>query len=53
LDLAGVIDRVCPMRDVGSLGHGQVIEGHVTQGWKQALNALSTVSEGRISEHAR
>jgi hypothetical protein len=31
---------------------GRLIEGHVTQGWKQALNALSTVFEGRIPEHA-
>jgi len=29
----------------------QLIEGHGTQGWKQALNALSTVFEGRIPEH--
>jgi transposase len=26
LDIAGIVDRVCPMRDVGSLSHGQVIE---------------------------
>ena len=26
LDIAGIIDRACPMRDVGSLSHGQVIE---------------------------
>lgn len=32
---------------------GRLIEGHVTQGWKQALNALSTIFEGRIPEHAR
>jgi putative transposase len=31
---------------------GRLIEGHLTQGWKQALNALSTVFEGRIPEHA-
>jgi putative transposase len=31
---------------------GRLIEGHVTQGWKQALGALSTVFEGRIPEHA-
>jgi putative transposase len=30
---------------------GRLIEGHGTQGWKQALNALSTVFEGRIPEH--
>jgi putative transposase len=30
---------------------GRLIEGHVTQGWKQAINALSTVFEGRIPEH--
>jgi putative transposase len=30
---------------------GRLIEGHATQGWKQALNALSTVFEGRIPEH--
>jgi transposase len=26
LDIAGVVDRACPMRDVGVLSHGQVIE---------------------------
>lgn len=26
LDLAGIIDRACPMRDLGYLSHGQVIE---------------------------
>lgn len=26
LDIAGVVDRACPMRDVGTLSHGQVIE---------------------------
>jgi hypothetical protein len=26
LDIAGVVNRACPMRDVGSLSHGQVIE---------------------------
>lgn len=26
LDIAGIVDRACPMRDVGSLSHGQVIE---------------------------
>jgi transposase len=26
LDIAGIIDRACPMRDVGLLSHGQVIE---------------------------
>jgi transposase len=26
LDIAGIIDRVCPMRDVGALSHGQVVE---------------------------
>jgi transposase len=26
LDVAGIIDRACPMRDVGTLSHGQVIE---------------------------
>ncbi len=26
LDIAGIIDRACPMRDVGPLSHGQVIE---------------------------
>jgi transposase len=26
LDIAGVVDRACPMRDVGALSHGQVIE---------------------------
>jgi putative transposase len=31
---------------------GRMIEGHVTQGWKQALNVLSTVFDGRIPEHA-
>jgi putative transposase len=31
---------------------GRLIEGHVTQGWKQALGALATVFEGRIPEHA-
>jgi putative transposase len=30
---------------------GRLIEGHLTQGWKQAINALSTVFEGRIPEH--
>jgi putative transposase len=30
---------------------GRLIEGHAAQGWKQALNALSTVFEGRIPEH--
>lgn len=32
---------------------GRLIEGHATQGWHQALNALSTVFEGRIPEHVR
>jgi putative transposase len=27
---------------------GRLIEGHLTQGWKQALGALATVFEGRI-----
>jgi putative transposase len=31
---------------------GRLIEGHAAQGWRQALNALSTVFEGRIPEHA-
>jgi hypothetical protein len=26
LDIAGVVGRACPMRDVGALSHGQVIE---------------------------
>jgi transposase len=26
LDIAGIIDRVCPMRDVGLVSHGQVVE---------------------------
>jgi transposase len=26
LDIAGIVDRACPMRDVGALSHGQVIE---------------------------
>lgn len=26
LDLAGIIDRACPVRDVAAVGHGQVIE---------------------------
>src|SRR6266545_1123365 len=26
LDIAGIVDRACPMRDVGPLSHGQVIE---------------------------
>jgi putative transposase len=30
---------------------GRLIEGHVTQGWKQALNALSTMFDGRIPDH--
>jgi putative transposase len=31
---------------------GRLIEGHATQGWRQAINALSTVFDGRIPEHA-
>jgi putative transposase len=30
---------------------GRLIEGHVTQGWKQAINALAIVFEGRIPEN--
>lgn len=30
---------------------GRLIEGHVTQGWKQALNALSTMFPDRIPDH--
>jgi transposase len=26
LDIAGIVDRACPMRDVGGISHGQVIE---------------------------
>jgi transposase len=26
LDIAGIVDRACPMRDLGTLSHGQVIE---------------------------
>lgn len=26
LDIAGIVDRACPMRDVGAFSHGQVIE---------------------------
>ena len=26
LDIAGIVDRACPMRDVGLISHGQVIE---------------------------
>jgi hypothetical protein len=26
LDIAGIIDRVCPMRDLAVVSHGQVIE---------------------------
>jgi transposase len=26
LDIAGIVDRACPMRDVGALSHGQVVE---------------------------
>jgi hypothetical protein len=26
LDLAGIIDRACPVRDVAAVSHGQVIE---------------------------
>jgi hypothetical protein len=29
LDLAGIIDRACPGRDLGYLSHGQVIEALV------------------------
>jgi putative transposase len=32
---------------------GRLIEGHQTQGWTQALGALSTIFAGRIPEHAR
>jgi putative transposase len=31
---------------------GRLIEGHTSQGWRQALNAFATVFEGRIPEHA-
>lgn len=31
---------------------GRLIEGHATQGWRQALNAFATVFDGRIPEHA-
>lgn len=26
LDIAGIVDRACPMRDVGALSHGQAVE---------------------------
>jgi transposase len=29
LDIAGIVDRACPMRDVASISHGQVIEALV------------------------
>lgn len=31
---------------------GRLIEGHAAQGWRQALNALATIFDGRIPEHA-
>jgi hypothetical protein len=29
LDLAGIVDRACPVRDVALLSHGQVVEALV------------------------
>ena len=29
LDVAGIVDRLCPVRDVAILSHGQVIEALV------------------------
>jgi transposase len=29
LDLAGIVDRACPVRDIAALGHGQVVEALV------------------------
>jgi hypothetical protein len=26
LDLAGIVDRLCPMRDLGLISHGEVVE---------------------------
>jgi hypothetical protein len=31
LDLAGIIDRACPIRDVAIVSHGQVIEALVAE----------------------
>src|SRR6266511_4686230 len=29
LDIAGIIDRACPMRDIAVVSHGQVIEAQI------------------------
>ena len=47
LDLAGVIDRACPVRDVAILTHGQVIEALV------ANRLTSPAPLVRVSEWAR
>jgi len=44
-------ERAKPATDRRS-APGRLVEGAATQGWKQALNALATVFEGRIPEHA-
>ena len=32
LDIAGIIDRVCPMRDIAVVSHGQVVDPLLTTG---------------------
>jgi hypothetical protein len=47
LDLAGIIDRVCPVRDVAIVTHGQVIEALV------ANRLTSPMPMVRVAEWAR
>jgi hypothetical protein len=47
LDLAGIIDRACPVRDLGYLSHGQVIEALV------ANRLTSPAALVRVSDWAR
>ncbi len=47
LDLAGIIDRACPVRDLGYLTHGQVIEALV------ANRLTSPVPLVRVTDWAR
>ena len=64
LDIAGIVDRACLMRDVGPLSHGQVIEALIANrltspkamvaiaDWAHAW-AVEEVYEGTLSPDLR
>src|SRR6266545_1500927 len=56
LDIAGIVDRACPMRDVGPLSHGQVIDALIANrrtDLKQIQAGLAVTADGAIPVFAR